>query len=389
MRLRPAGPWRTGPGSGARDRVDWIFHSDTLFSAFCAAMAQLGWLEEWLAATALNPSGSSVRFTSLFPWQDNLLYVVPPRTHWPAPASGRLRSAGIGFVPLKVVAALLAGLPINEQIWEADGASGCLLPRSRRPGRPGPFRVALRSAAAVDRASMGTIHPHRLACLEFEPSAGLWFAAEFAGVSAEDAWLPRLRSCVRLLADMGLGGKRSLGWGHFEVVSWQPGTIQGLLADHAASAEPPPDAENYSPEAQPTTEGQGSEPGPSGLLPGGSPEAAATPPEEPPAPASLPERQPSDLTAYWLLSVFNPSPSDAIDWQQGAYSCVTRGGRIESPAGWGIAKRMLRMVAEGSVVLCRGNLDGRAVDVAPEGFPHPVYQAGFAVAVPVPWRVNA
>ena len=52
VKLRPSGPWRIGPDSGARNRVDVIYHSDSLYSAVTAAMARLGWLEEWLDATA-------------------------------------------------------------------------------------------------------------------------------------------------------------------------------------------------------------------------------------------------------------------------------------------------------------------------------------------------
>jgi hypothetical protein len=41
------------------------------------------------------------------------------------------------------------------------------------------------------------------------------------------------------------------------------------------------------------------------------------------------------------------------------------------------------MVQEGSVIHA-SQLRGRAVDVAPEGFSHPVYRAGFALAIPAP-----
>ena len=45
VKLRPAGPWRIGTDSGARNRVDAIYHSDSLYSAVTAAMARLGWLD--------------------------------------------------------------------------------------------------------------------------------------------------------------------------------------------------------------------------------------------------------------------------------------------------------------------------------------------------------
>ena len=42
VKLRPAGPWRIGPDSGARNRVDAIYHSDSLFSAVTSAMSRMG-----------------------------------------------------------------------------------------------------------------------------------------------------------------------------------------------------------------------------------------------------------------------------------------------------------------------------------------------------------
>jgi CRISPR/Cas system CSM-associated protein Csm4 (group 5 of RAMP superfamily) len=93
VRLRPTGPWRIGPDSGDRDRVDRIYHSDALYSAVSAAMARLGDLPEWLDATARS-AAPAVRFSSCFPFQGDLLYVVPPRHVWPPPASSKVRWKG-------------------------------------------------------------------------------------------------------------------------------------------------------------------------------------------------------------------------------------------------------------------------------------------------------
>ena len=65
IRLRPTGPWRIGPDSGVRDRVDRIYHSDSLYAAVSAAMARLGMLEDWLEATA-RATEPAVRFGSCF-----------------------------------------------------------------------------------------------------------------------------------------------------------------------------------------------------------------------------------------------------------------------------------------------------------------------------------
>ena len=66
VRFRPLGPWRFGPDSGARDRVGLIYHSDAVYSAVCAAMSQLGLMEDWLQATAKAEDAPAVRFGSVF-----------------------------------------------------------------------------------------------------------------------------------------------------------------------------------------------------------------------------------------------------------------------------------------------------------------------------------
>ena len=42
------------------------------------------------------------------------------------------------------------------------------------------------------------------------------------------------------------------------------------------------------------------------------------------------------------------------------------------------------MVAEGSVLCAAAQPRGSAADVAPDGFAHPVFRAGFALSVPLP-----
>jgi CRISPR/Cas system CSM-associated protein Csm4 (group 5 of RAMP superfamily) len=94
---------------------------------------------------------------------------------------------------------------------------------------------------------------------------------------------------------------------------------------------------------------------------------------------------PSHLKAHWLLSLFTPAPGDSVDWGRGSYSVLARGGRIESPAlGSGELKKQIQMVAEGSVLYAEGAPTGSAADVAPDGFAHPVFRAGFALAIPLP-----
>src|SRR5437764_5926394 len=127
IKLRPAGPWRIGPDSGARNRVDVIYHSDSLYSAVTSAMARMGSLAEWLDATA-RTAAPAVCFSSCFPFLGDVVFVVPPRTIWPptSPAlmSARVRWKSARFVPLSVVQSLLSGEKLNANKWRVDGASG-------------------------------------------------------------------------------------------------------------------------------------------------------------------------------------------------------------------------------------------------------------------------
>jgi CRISPR/Cas system CSM-associated protein Csm4 (group 5 of RAMP superfamily) len=112
-------------------------------------------------------------------------------------------------------------------------------------------------------------------------------------------------------------------------------------------------------------------------------EAVVPPAAESPV-AEWPRPQAAAGPRYWLLSLFAPAPSDAVDWGHGSYTIMERGGRVESPARSGELKKQLRMVAEGSVVCAAAEPRGSAPDVAPDGFPHPVFRAGFAVAIRLP-----
>jgi CRISPR type III-A-associated RAMP protein Csm4 len=221
------------------------------------------------------------------------------------------------------VKSLAAGKGLSEDGWIIDGPSECLLPFSTPPV-PGPFRVSVRSSAAVDRDGEA-VSPHSTACLEFTPGSGLWCVAQFSNSAAREQWTQPLTAAFRLLCDSGFGGKRSQGWGRAEM----PEISDGLEELHF------------------------SEPG-----------------------------------AYWLLSLFHPASSDTVEWSQGNYTLTTRGGRVESDARWGDHKKQTRMVAEGSVLVASAEPRGAAADVAPDGFPHPVYRAGFALAIPIPLLVN-
>jgi CRISPR type III-A-associated RAMP protein Csm4 len=289
-----------------------IYRADALYSALTSAMRYTGLLDEWLAATAGNPEGSAVRLTSCFPFIEKTDLVTPPRTIWPPAPSARVRWKGARFIPLTVVETLLGGQPLDEEAWSIDGPSECLVPS----GRPGPFRLSVRHAAAVDRLT-GIAQPHATACLEFTPGAGLWCL-----VSAEERWEEPVKTAFRWLADSGFGGERSRGWGRSSAPEFSE--VSGLLSGGAESRD------------------------------------------------------------YWMLSPFSPAASDEVNWERGSYSVLIRGGWVDSPGQPGGEKKPVRVIAEGSVLSAARAPLGAAPNVAPDGFAHPVYRAGFAYAIPLP-----
>ncbi len=171
VRLRPTTPWRVGHGGGDRERVDVVYHSDALFSAITHAMKTLGWLDEWLAATAASESEPAVRFSSLFPFIGRTRLIAPPKTWWPPANPGRLYTEAAKLIPLEVVR---QGI-VDESRWMIDGETGCMF----HTGSGAPVKISVRSAAAIDRLT-GVADPHRIACLESAPNAGFWgvFAVE-------------------------------------------------------------------------------------------------------------------------------------------------------------------------------------------------------------------
>jgi CRISPR type III-A-associated RAMP protein Csm4 len=422
VKFRPLGPWRPGPDSGARNRVDLIYHSDTLYSAVTGAMASLGRIEEWLDATA-RAAVPAVRFGSCYPFQGRTSFVTPPRSLWPPSASPRVRWRGARFVPLSLVEDLLAGSPIEEDRWAVDGQSECLI----HAGGNGPFRVGVRPAAAVDRLGNGVLR-HDTACLEFREGAGLWTVVAFADQAARDKWAGAMKGVFRLLADSGLGGERSRGWGKSAAPEFHEGMLPDLIlpqrkakAKPVVEVAPEPAAE---PVAQPaveiSVEVEAVAETPAEVAPEAAAPVETAPMEEAPACTSEPPAENVEAAenfwsvpvaplmasetaesappvappatgkveqAYWLLSLFAPAAGDAINWERGNYGLVTRGGRVNSPAGSGDLKKQLNMVSEGSVLVASDAMCGAALDVAPDGFPHPVFRAGFAVAIPIPSQV--
>ena len=295
FRFEARGAWTAAPAGPS------LLPSDTFYGAVCAAMDRFGWLAEFLAA------GPALRFTSLFPWQHGTLFAPPPASAWPPPNGlQRLRPKLVRFLPLPAIRDLLSEPGLVESRWVLDPASGCLL-AADRAGAGGPFRPLRVEKGAGPKTG-----------IQFAEGAGAWGLA----LCADELWRPRLEAALRWLADSGLGGNRSLGWGGSTGVRFETGdSVEALLRRGSP--------------------GDGSK-------------------------------------GWWLLSLFAPAAGEEIAWEQGAYQLTVRSGWVE---GSTVAKLPQRLVREGSVLFAPQAPAGTLENVAPPGWDHPVYRNGLAVAV--------
>lgn len=332
VRLRPNGPWRYGPDDGGQNRTDTLFRSDRLFSALTSAAKQLGFQDQWLAA-ATAEAGPAVAFSSLFPFQGETLFVIPPATLWPPPPDmvtspspvflSKVRWQAARFVPVSLVESILRRQSVLADQWAVDPESECLLRRDRPSSTP--FRAVSRSGAPVDRLTKMSSAAYTTAGIEFEPGSGLWMVVRFADEAAQAEWSPRVKGLLRLLADTGFGGRRSSGWGHAHAPEFQEGIWPQILFPKLGRA-------------------QGTD----------------------------------NSNQHWLLSLYSPGTGEPVDWAAGVYSIVERG----SPSGV-----RTRFVAEGSVLESGSELTGRAVDVANGKAKRPILRSGIALAVHLPeWQ---
>ena len=336
VRFRPAGPWRLGPDNGARDRTARILHSDALYSALTLAMRDLGYVEEWIAVTAAGNGGEpGIRLSSCFPWTGRLLLIQPPRHLWPLNQTGKVRWKAARFVPVSVIPALIRGESLPEDQWAVDPVSECLLPVTKGGPLHPPFRVVHRRLAPIDRVTGTSEFGQDVACLQFAPMSGMWFASTFASDEIRHVWFNRIRGACRLLADTGLGGGRSRGWGRSEEPRVEAPADLGRMLTGTASTDASGDR---------------------------------------------------DERAWWLLSLFSPSEQDSVDWKRGFYSVCVRSGRVMTQASTAEIKPGMQMVAEGSVLLSGTPLAGAARSMSVPNVDHPVLRSGIALAIPIAWK---
>lgn len=292
FRFAPRGPVRFGRGDAGANPTTG---SDTLFSALCLALRDLYGPVRLASFLRASASGEApVRFSSLVPYINDL-------TLLPAPM---LDGNTASWVSSSRFASLIMGTDPGEATLFQQGS------------------VALNAGeeAPADIWREATFGADSTRAVVFAPGCGL---AAYAIVSPD--WDEYVQAALRSLGDTGFGGRRSRGFGQFDL---SRSRVDLPAASNAAAYCV---LSRYVPTASELADG---------VL---------------------------DASARVRL--------------------IDSSGVIASPDGAGTVRKRLRMVAEGSIVSpASGHRppNGQLVDVTPDGFTaHRVFRCGWALAVGV------
>lgn len=344
--------------------------ADTLFAALVDARCRSGEsVGEFVSPFALNPPDPPFLITSAFPYAGGVRF-------YPAPVDmGEILSEralfergkavrGVRYLSEGLFMRALKGEKLDDWLFPANdtaepttgvalqgGAAWMTvgeveaLPASLRPPKGRLRALRFRRLWSNDRVPRVTIdrvtsastifHAGRVS---FAPGCGLWFAVRwlrpYQRVGAQGpTWREALMAGLNVLADDGIGGERSVGYGAFRAQD-----------------------------------------GPSLALP--IPQAG--------------ERA-------CLLSRYHPRADElpaVLAGDDAAYAIVSIGGWLRAPGVPAQRRRRINMLAEGSLVRLPGAVAGDLTDVRPdyeaaEGRPpHSVYRYGIAFGVAWPRRAS-
>lgn len=314
----------------AREGTAATMPSDSLFSALVVGWAHLGvdvgtWLEPYLAGEP------PLRVTSTFPYAGEVRFYPRPllRHRYGMTGSDEKARRGYRWVSEALFNRLVQGEAIDvsttyaqqRTLWMTEGE------KSRLPGATyveedrQVWKIDTRPRVRLDRITNASQIYH-IGRVQYVEECGLWFAAR----AKDTQWFERLEQALDVLADVGLGGLRSVGHGAFTWERWSDARLPSGSGDESEYALT---LARYAPT--------------------GVNEIARTLL----APRAL----------YHLRLVGGWSPGD-------------HGAR---------RRKSLRMVTEGS--LLRRPLAGQLVDVTPDigvaDVGHPIYRYGFAFPVAV------
>jgi CRISPR-associated protein Csm4 len=349
-RLEARGPFHFGERGIGIEGSSVILHSDTIFSAICLTLLQLGFdLEKFLETFprwekgAFFSNSQPLRLTSAFPFINSVYFFPKPQIHMQGigeddrPYLGKTLKR-IEFVSKGILEKIISGKDVGEDILKS-GEKGKSL-RSELLLQGGKMLISKEEVANLNIFQQGiwneTVAPrvtidrltsrseiYGVGQVRFRKGSGLFFIIEYL----DPSWRKPVEKALHILEDEGIGGERSSGHGQFTLI------IDDQIQLPQASAE----KDRY----------------------------------------------------RMLLSLYWPTP-DEVDQkitENARYKLVSRRGWIGSLEGSNLRSQSVKMFAEGSVF--NGIPRGSLVDVTPgavdlaKGKLHNIWRNGLAYSLPV------
>jgi CRISPR-associated protein Csm4 len=224
----------------AREGTAVTVPSDTLFSALVVSWSRLGvdvdgWLAPYLAGEP------PLHVTSTFPYAGDVRFYPRPllRHRYGATGGDEKARRGYRWVSEALFNRLVQGDEIDvpttyaqqRALWmtesEKDRLPAATYVEEDRQG----WRIDTRPRVSIDRITNASQIYH-VGRVQYVEQCGLWFAAR-----AQDAqWFERLEQSLDVLADVGLGGLRSVGHGAFTWERWSEAHVPGGSQDESEYA---------------------------------------------------------------------------------------------------------------------------------------------------------
>lgn len=341
FRLALCAPLHVGDtGIGVEESLPYL-PSDTLFSALIVTWLEMN--QQSLVANLLTDFAAQppLALTSCFPYAGpiNLL----PRPLLPVhPEGGGKGYKRVRWVSSQIFARLINGITPGEltKLWNStteDKTASGLLQDGRvwvTTSERAEIAVALRQEqrqtlnlwesekrphVAIDRINSRS-NLYHVGAVRFTPGCGIW-----CSVRGEAAWVARTVEALRLMADSGVGGRRSRGYGRF------------ILHEADAMTLPAVDGSSH----------------------------------------------------QVLLSRYAPTEAEMtlLRAPGASYSLVTVGGWSQNLRNIPIIRQKVRFLSEGSVIQRSSGVAGQLLNLRPPQTPpqynHPVHRYGFGFSTAV------
>lgn len=327
--------------------------SDTLFSALTAALAACGEdTAAFLQPFLTDPPQPPFLLTSTFPYVGEVRFYPAPLDWSSALSADALRDYGkrikkVQYLSERLFLRLLSGERLDDhlfpqgeeelprhgialqegQFWltmeEAESLAGIFNLKEEKVfalPQHEVYKRARQPHVTVDRIRYAPDIYHTVQ-IRFQPGCGLWFGVQWL-VDETHPSRALLRCALNALQFSGLGGKRAIGFGSFELCEGFPQSLE--------------------------------------------------------LPAAVPG-QPA-----YLLSRYHPRPAELpAALQEGRYQLVSVGGWCDPLGRENLLRQRVLMISEGSRLTLPNLPAGDVCDVSPRQagtLPHPIYRYGLACA---------